>query len=268
MLRHLAAMGTVRETGPDTFAPTPFSNTFAEEAYRDANLFIEDDFQPVHVGLPGFFKDNGYKLPTTGVDSPFQHTYNCKGQHMFEYFQSSAPMMGKRFASMMDAWSKGRPRWFQEDYYPVKERLLEGAKSGDGEAFLVDVGGGSGHDIDGLSEHFSDAISSKLVLQDRPEIVEIAKIGPKIEKQAHDFMTEQPVKGSVLCLSCLNHSLTAAPGARAYYMHSIIQDWNDEVNTQILKALVPAMTKGYSKILVNDFVLPDQNAVWPQSEYH
>ena len=49
-------------------------------------------------------------------------------------------------------------------------------------------------------------------------------------------------------------------------MHSIIQDWNDEVNTQILKSLVPAMTPGYSKILVNDFVLPDQHAVWPQSK--
>jgi hypothetical protein len=55
----------------------------------------------------------------------------------------------------------------------------------------------------------------------------------------HDFMTEQPVKG-----------------ARAYFMHSIIQDWNDEVHTQILKSIVPAMEKGYSKILINDFVVP------------
>jgi hypothetical protein len=64
----------------------------------------------------------------------------------------------------------------------------------------------------------------------------------------HDFMKEQPVKG-----------------ARAYFMHSIIQDWNDEVHTQILKSIVPAMEKGYSKILINDFVVPDQGAHWAQT---
>jgi len=196
MLRHLAAMGTVRETGPNTFAPTAFSNSFTEPAYRDTLLFIEDNFQPVHIGLPSFFKENGYKLPTTGVDSPFQHTYQCKGQHMFEYFQKSAPLMGQRFASMMDAWSKGRPRWFQEEYYPVRERLLAGAK--EGEPFLVDIGGGSGHDIEGLKEHFADDIHGKLVLQDRPEIIDIAQVSPQIEKMGHDFLTEQPVKGENL----------------------------------------------------------------------
>jgi hypothetical protein len=188
-------MGTVREVGPDTFAPTPFSNSFTDSSYREATLFIEDDFQPVHVGLPAFFKETGYKLPTTGVDSPFQHTYECKGKHMFEYFQTSAPHMGYRFSKMMDAWSRGRPRWFQEDYYPVKEKLLEGAKTEDGEAFLVDVGGGSGHDIDGLREHFGDEIKGKLVLQDRPEVLEHAQLDAKIEKTPHDFLTEQPVKG-------------------------------------------------------------------------
>lgn len=38
------------------------------------------------------------------------------------------------------------------------------------------------------------------------------------------------------------------------------------MNTQILKSIVPAMKKGYSKILVNDFVVPDQGAHWAQSE--
>jgi hypothetical protein len=206
MLRHLAAMGTVRETGPDTFAPTAFSKSFTEPAYRESVLFIEDDFQSVHMNLPAFFKENEYKLPTSGVDSPFQHTYQCKGQHMFEYFQKSAPVMGFRFANMMEAWSKGRPRWFQEDYYPVKERLLAGAT--EGEPFLVDVGGGSGHDIQGLSDQFHSDIHGKLVLQDRPEIVEIAQVSPQIEKQGHDFLTEQPVKGENLRVGILIISLT------------------------------------------------------------
>lgn len=246
MLRHLAAMGTVRETGPDTFALTPTSKAFAEPAYQDSILYIAENFQPVHQAMPSYFRENGFKSPDSGVNGPFQHAFNCKGSHYFEYFTKANPEMGRRFASMMESWSKGRPRWFYEDYYPVKERLISGAEKN--APFLVDVGGGSGHDVEGLREAFEGQLPGKLVLQERPEIVEIAKVGAGTEVMAHDFLTEQPVKG-----------------ARAYYLHSIIQDWNDEVNTEILKAIVPAMKKGYSKVLVNDFVVPNQGAHWAQS---
>ncbi|KAF2823177.1 O-methyltransferase [Ophiobolus disseminans] len=246
MLRHLAAMGTVREVAEDTFAPTAVAKAFAEPAYQDSVLFIADDHQPVLQAIPSYFRQHGFASPDSGLDCPFQHAHNCKGTHMFEHWQRSDSEAGRRFASMMDAWSKGRPRWFFEDYYPVKERLITGAD--DGTPFLVDIGGGSGHDVEGLREAFEGQLPGKLVLQDRPEIVEIAKLGPGAEGIAHDFMTEQPVKG-----------------ARAYFLHSIIQDWNDDVNSQILKAVVPAMKKGYSKILVNDFVVPNQGAHWAQT---
>ncbi|KAI4906488.1 hypothetical protein J4E90_010562 [Alternaria incomplexa] len=247
MLRHLAAMGTVRETGPDTFANTPTSSAFAEQAYQDSISYIAEDFQPVHHSMKSYFEQRDWKCPDSGLDAPFQHTYNCKGSHYFEYFQQN-PEMGRRFASMMGSWSKGRPRWFASDYYPVQERLISGAEKD--KPFLVDVGGGSGHDVEGLREAFEGRLPGGLVLQDRPEIVELARLGHGAQAMPHDFMTEQPVKG-----------------ARAYYLHSIIQDWNDDVNSQILKAIVPAMTKGYSKVLVNDFVVPDQGAHWVQSKF-
>jgi hypothetical protein len=247
MLRHLAAMGmTVREVAPDTFAPTATSNTFADSAYEDSILYIVDNFQPALQAVPSYFNSHGFTSPDSGVDGPFQHAFNCKGSHYFEYFANSDPEMGRRFASMMDMWSKGRPRWFDEDYYPVKDRLITGAEQDS--HFLVDVGGGSGHDIEGLRQAFEGHLPGKLVLQDRPEVVEIAKLGTGAEGMAHDFLTKQPVDG-----------------ARAYYLHSIIQDWNDEVNIEILKAIVPAMKKGYSKVLVNDFVVPNQGAHWAQT---
>ena len=51
-------------------------------------------------------------------------------------------------------------------------------------------------------------------------------------------------------------------GARAYYFHSILHDWNDENCRKILKNLIPAMTRGYSKILLNENVVPKRNAFW------
>jgi hypothetical protein len=247
MLRHLSAMGTVRETGPGSFAHTHLSRAFAESGYQDAILYIAENFQPVHQKMPLFFRERGFQSPDSGVDGPFQYTFNCKGNHYFEYFNNFDPEMGRRFASMMNVWSKGRPRWFDPDYYPVKDRLI--ADADPTAPFLVDVGGGSGHDVEGLKQAFGDQISSKIVLQDRPEIIAIAQVSDGIEALAHDFLQEQPVKN-----------------ARAYYLHSIIQDWTDGVNLQILKAIVPALKKGYSKIIVNDFVTPNEHAHWAQSK--
>ncbi|KAK5724658.1 hypothetical protein LTR15_004705 [Elasticomyces elasticus] len=248
MLRHLTAMNTVIETAQDTYAPTPFARAMIQENFQSTVSFIQDDFQIANLKAPGFFKENKYQAPKSSVDAPFQYVYDCKGIDLFEYFGQHAPMMGKRFAGMMALWSKDRPKWFDQGYYPVRDRLIEGADSG--EPFLVDVGGGSGHDLVQLKEAFGDRIKGDLVLQDRPEIVAIAEkeVHAEIKKMGHDFLTEQPVQG-----------------ARAYYLHSVIQDWEDETNQQILRALIPAMKKGYSQILINDFVMPDQGAHWMQT---
>ena len=41
-----------------------------------------------------------------------------------------------------------------------------------------------------------------------------------------------------------------------------MQDWSDAECAHILKQLVPALTKGYSKVLLNEFILPDKGAHW------
>lgn len=198
MLRHLAAMSTILETGPDTFAPTATSRAYAAQNYQDTILYIVDNFQPALDAGPSFFRANGFQAPTSSVDAPFQHAFE-KGVHYFEYFDKFDQEMGRRFASMMDVWSMGRQRWFDSDYYPVEERLIAGAQAtaedGQQGVFLVDVGGGTGHDVNGLRAALKDRIPGKLILQDRPEIIEHAQVGDHDVKMAHDFLTEQPIKG-------------------------------------------------------------------------
>ena len=199
VLRHMAAMGTVLEPGPDTFAPTSYALALAKEIYRESIEFVEDDWQPLHQSSPEFFRQNGFKSPTL-LDSPFQLAYDCKGQHLFEFLGKTAPergrpLMGKKFGSIMQVWSTGRPKWFREDYYPVRERLIAGAKPD--APFFVDVGGNMGYDVKLLKTAFGDDIRGDLILQDRPEIVALAEqnLEPGITAMAHDFLTEQPVKG-------------------------------------------------------------------------
>ena len=211
MLRLLASMGTVRETGPDTFASTPLAEAMIREDFKDSVAFMHDDYELSHIKATEYFKDAGYKAPTSPFDTPFNYAYNCKGISMFEYFARSAPWMGKRFANMMQVYGEGRPMWFEEGYFPVRERLIQGAESSAGDEdriFLVDVGGGAGHDVSRMMQAFGGEIPGKLVLQERREIVQIAEkeLATEIVKMSHDFFTEQPVRGEHLCPS-LHHLL-------------------------------------------------------------
>ncbi|GAT28578.1 O-methyltransferase [Aspergillus luchuensis] len=49
-------------------------------------------------------------------------------------------------------------------------------------------------------------------------------------------------------------------GARAYYLKNIMHDWSDENRRRILSHITSAMEKGYSKLLLEDHIVPDQNA--------
>ena len=51
-------------------------------------------------------------------------------------------------------------------------------------------------------------------------------------------------------------------GARAYYLHSVLHDWDDASSLKILRNIVPAMRPGYSKLLINENVVPDVGASW------
>lgn len=47
-------------------------------------------------------------------------------------------------------------------------------------------------------------------------------------------------------------------GARAYFLHSIIHDYTDDIAKTILKQITQAMTPGYSKLLLLDLVITDE----------
>lgn len=44
-----------------------------------------------------------------------------------------------------------------------------------------------------------------------------------------------------------------------YFFRAICHDWSDSKCREFLGNTVKAMEKGYSKLLINDFVLPDTN---------
>ena len=45
-------------------------------------------------------------------------------------------------------------------------------------------------------------------------------------------------------------------------MHSILHDWSDTDCRRILLHIAGAMKKGYSKLLINENIVPDRGADW------
>lgn len=165
--------------------------------------------------------------------------------NFFEHLQANQPY-GEQFHYHMGGYRQGRPSWMDAGFFPVQERLIEGFDAtADDSVLLVDVGGSFGHDISEFHKK-QPAAPGRLVLQDLPAVIDqIQDLEAKIERMPYDFYTEQPLKG-----------------ARAYYMHSVLHDWPDEVALKILERVKEAMKPGYSKLLINENVLPPTGAQW------
>ncbi|PHH92320.1 hypothetical protein CDD83_7909 [Cordyceps sp. RAO-2017] len=110
---------------------------------------------------------------------------------------------------------------------------------------LVDVGGGYGHDLEEFHGKYPDA-PGRLVLQDLARVLDkVHRRSAAIQYMEYDFLTEQPVWG-----------------ARAYYLHQILHDYPDERCADIVERVKGAMKPGYSKLLINEHIIPDVGASW------
>ncbi|KAF3919679.1 O-demethylpuromycin-O-methyltransferase [Dactylellina cionopaga] len=133
-------------------------------------------------------------------------------------------------------------KWYQT--VPLDEVLGKDTNAKD--VLLVDMGGGSGHDLIGFHKHHPDT-PGRLVLQDLLETIQTLNADEMkpVEPMSHNFFTPQPIHG-----------------AKAYYLKMVLHDWPDSQVVPILNNLKPALKPGYSKILINEIVIPETNADW------
>ncbi|CAG8979821.1 hypothetical protein HYALB_00002591 [Hymenoscyphus albidus] len=186
---------------------------------------------------------------------------------------SNHPQHLANFQAMMDSRYTNPRTWF--DVYPIKERLISGLAAymhiqprptKDSDVLLVGIGGSIGSDMFRFMDYL-DAwwIESKgkaieipagrirFVLQDLPAVVEKIdcdalrrkhyKINSLFEFQGHDFFDVNPVKG-----------------ARAYYIHAVLRDYDDDECTKILVNIRKSMKRGWSRLLLQEWVIPSSGA--------
>jgi hypothetical protein len=194
--------------------------------------------------LPTYLKSIEYKNPSDPKNCNFQLAYN--GASPWEVF-SATPELNKSFNQGMESHSRfNLHSW--TSIYPT-ETIVEAAKekaaqSGTTEGVLVvDVGGNKGYDLEKFRVANPDACQKgSLVLQDLPDVLKDVPEGlhGAIKPVPYDFFTEQQTKG-----------------ARAYLMHNIIHDWDDNSAVKILKNVSAGFEKGYSRLLLHESVVDE-----------
>lgn len=82
----------------------------------------------------------------------------------------------------------------------------------------------------------------EIIVQDQAKIIQKAT-NSSLRFMPHDFFREQPVQH-----------------ARAYFLRSVLHNWSDDRACDVLRALRPAMARGYSKLMLCENVTPELGA--------
>ena len=234
MMRVLTSEGLIRETQNHQYAPTPISKLFDNIGWADGLRHSLRDFSIATTSMPEYFEKNRYQQPDKdhGI---YEAMY---GTPFFERIKQDEKV-GKQFANFMEAMRIGEKPWYE--IYPVADKMHVESAS---DVLLVDIGGSKGHDLLAFAQFRKElgGLPGKLVLQDQPSVIShVPSSTHDIEIQAYDFFEPQPVIG-----------------ARVYFLKHVLHDWVDKDCVSILSLVRDAMKVGYSKLLINEGMVPDR----------
>ncbi|KAK4552267.1 hypothetical protein LTR86_010437 [Recurvomyces mirabilis] len=240
LFRTLVGMGFVRQIDHEHFASTAVTKQMTLPSVRAGVRFFYDQGFPILSKAPAYFKHNGHRLPEGMLDGPFQFTHNTS-EDCYTFWSKQSGVM-ENFNTFMQGLFGTPMRLGWLDWFPIQEICLAGFDRGKSEYCFVDVGGGKGHEGEAVLKKFP-GVQGKFVVQDLPFVIkDIAYLDSRVERMAHDFTTPQPVKG-----------------ARVYFLQNILHNWASPVCHTILSNLRAAMIPGYSKILIGNIILPEEN---------
>ncbi|KAK3114067.1 hypothetical protein LTR53_007998 [Teratosphaeriaceae sp. CCFEE 6253] len=198
MIRAVCALNLIDEAGARGYAANELTETLADPGFEAGFVMLfANTFGPSSVtnSLFEWAKDHAYTAPTTSTDGPVQQAHGFPGKTTFQFWVHDEPSYMSNLSALMKRIQQDRLNW--SAWFPANI-LFTATEPGEGRAFMVDVGGGLGHDLAGFAGRYPDK-SIRLVLQEQPEVIQEAKeqdLDSRIELSEHDFFAPQPVKGA------------------------------------------------------------------------
>ncbi|KIX03206.1 uncharacterized protein Z518_06758 [Rhinocladiella mackenziei CBS 650.93] len=241
ILRYLSSTGLMLNVGPNQFQANRITHLLADPLADAGICYAFDAYGPAVQACPSFLAETHYRDFAVDNKASFQKGHNTE-LGSFQWMINH-PKLFNGLQKMMTAlqssnWVVGfdlldqEARTVQRDDSPTLEK-----------PFLVDVGGGHGHQCKQLLEKYPN-LHGSIVLQDLPQAVEGLPPMDGVRAMAQDFFEKQTIKG-----------------AKFYYLRRIFHDWGDADCLKILKNLAVAMNSN-SRILIDEVILPDVNAHW------
>ncbi|MCJ1318452.1 hypothetical protein MMC15_003780 [Xylographa vitiligo] len=238
IMRSLASLLAVDNAGSGLYMSNKVSKTFTVPKFAAGVKMSLDWAIPNWLQMPSWLEEIGYKNPSVGNDTTVKRAFKTD-ESGFEII-SRIPGLLDAFSLHMSAFHEGRANWL--DFYPVEEEMFKGFHSEDPKATMfIDIGGALGSEVVALKQKYPHC-PGRLILEDLPHVVEQVGKTDTMEAIPYDMFTPQPIKG-----------------ARVYYFRNVLHDWTDEKCCEVLRTVSAAMTPGYSKILINEWVVSEQH---------
>ncbi|KAK5676263.1 hypothetical protein LTS10_011075 [Elasticomyces elasticus] len=241
LLRQLTTNGICDEVGEYTYHSNPMTQVFASPGQLAGFRYSTEKIFYIGSKIRGYLHNSQIHKGQPVKQNAHQHTFDGK---TFWQLLGSDPSAKENFDIFMKAARRGgHVQMWNERYPPVSQLKDEDLKIGEEAVLMVDVGGGVGGQVGAFRKQCPN-LPGKCILQDLPDTIKNNASPPDgVELMSYDFFTPQPVKG-----------------ARIYLFRSVCHDWDDSHSRKLLANTVAAMDPEYSRLLIDDWVLPDFGA--------
>ncbi|GAB1216887.1 hypothetical protein ATERTT37_006106 [Aspergillus terreus] len=236
LMRYLASVEMVDEPSTRVFA----ANNVTKALGSSSGLSYIDVFyeiaSPSFYELPKFLASTKYKNPTGGSKVAFQQAFNFDG-NFFSFLDEHRDKLAMYDRHMQ--LQRNSPTDWPKLLSVVKEVESTDPK----ELFFVDIGGGSGRQVEELRKQYPEA-KGRFILQDLGSVIAMARNIPEKDKFCYNVMEPQHLMD-----------------ARFYYLRGVLHVFPDQMCEKVLRIQAEAMGPD-SKLLIEELVLPEAHVDW------
>lgn len=243
VLRCLSTFGITEEHSNGTYRLSSSCQTFGNADYAMAMNRCIELVESLIGGLPQVVRKANYRNPDDRLNGAAQLIFNAPNKELFDILRDMGMETVKAFSTFLSVSAQASAKIY--DVFPIDQRLVDGFDKENAAIFWVDVGGGFGQYTIDVRRKLGD-LSWRYVVQDLAHVIGQAtarNADSDVEFQVHDFFKEQPLKG-----------------ARTYYFRQCFHNWQDQNCRVILEKTAEAMQSQYSRLLIHEIVMPEQDA--------